>query len=98
MSKCLQCNMEMVPVEFKYRTWKCPICSVRYRKRSNLQFHMEHIAMLDQMIAGEDNPKIKKILEERLKEAEAYKEHCDELEKKGVTFGDLEEWSDGLWK
>ncbi len=93
--RCLECNINMAPSEKKYNAWVCSICGGKFRRVSPLQQHTERISLLDQLIARETNPETKKILEERLEDAEAHWEHCKKLEKMGVTFGDLEEWEGG---
>ena len=92
--RCSSCNIDMVPREKKHHAWECSICGNKYRRVSNLQQHMESISLIDQLIARESDPEVKKILEKRLEEAEAHWEHCKKLEKAGVIFGDLEEWGD----
>ena len=44
---------------------------------------MERIANVDQAIAAENDPERKKFLKGYLKEVEAFKEECDEMEKRG---------------
>lgn len=89
---CLQCNTEMLRIPGKYRAWQCSICQSKYRKVSEFQSHIERISLLDQMIAAEERPEVKKKLKKRVDDAEAYMKHCKEMKKKGLIWEDIEEW------
>lgn len=89
--ECYLCDMQMIPIENKYRAWECPICQCIHRKVSPLQFYTEKISMYDQMIAKYSHlPKIKANYEKELQKIIDLKERS---EKYKIIHGEMEEWT-----
>jgi hypothetical protein len=89
---CLECNVEMV---YEKQQWyKCPICCCLYRERTSRQVEIQNIAELDQLIAGTDNPDVRKFLRRTLARIFKFKRHRERLRKSGFIIEEdkQEEW------